>query len=1117
MDWMFLALSSMGNSQRKVAETFVQRLLGKGEIHPAVAILIGLGEASDAIEVYVSQRYYMEAVLLTCLIYPRDWQRISHLVRKWGEVAVAEKQPELAVRCFSCTSMEASDAYLSPRAQDAAYAAQQAHIMGALSPPLSPPGSSSDAHTRMKPENSGLKLITSFNQKGGAAAASAAAGGVTPIDGLSAMTPGPNFRSSRLDPNTASARTVTPGGYGRKRLPSRSAVERLPTSDATPLATHSHSAFPTTTAESVRSGSRHSRSQSFSSAASMSSDRLPLPDSLRNISSRSVMTSQSDLPRHATLPSPAHGIFDNYQTRSSSRNGSRNRKPDGLHLDMNEKVIELGPETGGTGYHTTTTDASSVSRVTAERQGEVGSPPLTGASLASTKVRAIDNYISSLQEANFYAQQQRVADKQRASSRQRGESRNRRDASETRESRDPRGRSGVRYIKPSKRSPSSPVSMSPDDPALQLANQTFDDENFYRVTSPVEGRGRSRSKGRGTSKHRSSSKTSKRAESPRSTRASRSSSKVKPLKVASRRASPDRLPLSSTRGRSATRGDGSLQRSPSSPLPMSAQAKLYRDDEEFEAANSGGSGESGGERGDRTRSRTRQRSTSRRATGRSGSARRDGSPDRHRPRERSTSRHPVQDSIPEISEEDMPEPARKTSTRTASRSRLPRVQTDLSSAGRAMSKKELAAKELEERRLSLARRPSAPSIPHPHEIEKSRSPLSTRSPLQEGLNSASRMTHTPMSAVSERGYRPEFPAPAPQGTVTGTSTSSVPIGLPATPRAMRHPKYMTADPKDGDDIPAIPEIPKDFAQDKKELKEAEDSPMLLPATTYSANNTPRSASVPVENLFHNAHQRRGSASGSGPGHARKTSGGGSVSKVTASIDQAISESNVVIVEEPIEADPPILPELQHLAGPPPPPPPPGPFQRNNSAPGNVMTVESPLDRHATPAAMTSTTGTSQGSRATTPAVETLRPGPAPSQSPQTHRRGRGSVSENVGSKFRSVRDRMRSTSRNRVRSPANDDLTSLTPSPYESVMPPVTYPQIRRDSLGRTGSPPSHLQQVAPYESVIPPMPGMPAVAPETAAPENDRNQPFQGYRNPKEIRANMPPDMLQQGVYQRP
>lgn len=84
-DWMLLALSNMGQgSQKKVGEAFVQRLLEKGDIHPAVAILLGLGEHNDAIEVYVSQKHYMEAVLLTCLIFPTDWQRQSFLVRKWG-------------------------------------------------------------------------------------------------------------------------------------------------------------------------------------------------------------------------------------------------------------------------------------------------------------------------------------------------------------------------------------------------------------------------------------------------------------------------------------------------------------------------------------------------------------------------------------------------------------------------------------------------------------------------------------------------------------------------------------------------------------------------------------------------------------------------------------------------------------------------------------------------------------------------------------------------------------------------------------------------------------------------------------------------------------------------
>jgi hypothetical protein len=69
-DWMLLALSNMGQgSQKKVGEAFVQRLLEKGDIHPAVAIFLGLGEHNDAIEVYVSRKYYMEAILLTCLLF----------------------------------------------------------------------------------------------------------------------------------------------------------------------------------------------------------------------------------------------------------------------------------------------------------------------------------------------------------------------------------------------------------------------------------------------------------------------------------------------------------------------------------------------------------------------------------------------------------------------------------------------------------------------------------------------------------------------------------------------------------------------------------------------------------------------------------------------------------------------------------------------------------------------------------------------------------------------------------------------------------------------------------------------------------------------------------------
>jgi hypothetical protein len=162
-DWMLLALSNMGQgSQKKVGEAFVQRLLEKGDIHPAVAIFLGLGEHNDAIEVYVSRKYYMEAILLTCLLFPRDWQRQSFLVRKWGEFSVSHGKAELAVRCFSCMGLETTEPWFSPRAQDAVFSAQKQALLGSqLSPPLSPP---SIGGSRVAARMASLKLVTDFTR-----------------------------------------------------------------------------------------------------------------------------------------------------------------------------------------------------------------------------------------------------------------------------------------------------------------------------------------------------------------------------------------------------------------------------------------------------------------------------------------------------------------------------------------------------------------------------------------------------------------------------------------------------------------------------------------------------------------------------------------------------------------------------------------------------------------------------------------------------------------------------------------------------------------------------------------------------------------------------------------
>ena len=127
-------------------------------------------------------------------------------------------------------------------------------------------------------------------------------------------------------------------------------------------------------------------------------------------------------------------------------------------------------------------------------------------------------------------------------------------------------------------------------------------------------------------------------------------------------------------------------------------------------------------------------------------------------------------------------------------------------------------------------------------------------------------------------------------------------------------------------------------------------------------------------------------------------------------------------------------------------------------------------------------------------------------SPHTHRRGRGSGSENLGMTFKRVTERMRSTSRGpqRAKSPPT---TRAEVSPYESV-PEMSFP--RGPS---THSPPANHVKHESYFGQIPPPPPPPPQPMEQVIPPSDVNQSF--YRTPKELRANMPPNTLQPGVYQ--
>jgi hypothetical protein len=335
-----------------------------------------------------------------------------------------------------------------------------------------------------------------------------------------------------------------------------------------------------------------------------------------------------------------------------------------------------------------------------------------------------------------------------------------------------------------------------------------------------------------------------------------------------------------------------------------------------------------------------------------------------------------------------------------------------------------------------------------------------------------------------------------------TSTTSVPIGLPANPRAMRHPRYMSAEP-DQDDIPAVPSIPANLQYKQHAQEESHDDlGPLLPATTFGQPIVPpsRAASAPPQELYQNQGMpsypfpSRRPSIGSPRGHQRQNTSPEilpptnykriSPPPITASIAETIHENDVVVIDvDEISAPPPVLSQLQHLATPPPPPPPP----LNLGGPGNLGMINIAIDEYS-------------GGKP----MDVSPTGPPNTTSPHSHRRGRGSVSDNLGMTFKRVTDRMRSTSRSRAKSPPF--MRAADVAPYESV-PEYAYPRgINQRSPSIDGN--NH----DTYFNNIPPPPPPPPQPMEQVIPPSE-DQAY--YKHPKELRANMPPATLQPGVYQ--
>ncbi|KAG7410421.1 hypothetical protein Forpi1262_v017540 [Fusarium oxysporum f. sp. raphani] len=314
-DWMLLALSGIGGhtSQQKLGHTYVQCLLETGDVHTAVTIILGMGDHNDAIEVYISHKRYMEALILTCLSAPS----------------------QLAIRCLAYTDQEFTEPWASPSAAQLNFQAMTPSIPEVLSPPLSHRGPQ-----RSIAKISALKLITSFGDQIQKSKFFAADGGQTPL--AAGVTPiaesagSPAFsHASNNQATTAFLRTSNNSRFnipfsarGRGHLPSigeipsdlnrdalRSAVLSAVPYDYAPRSVH---------ARTLSGNDNMTMGTALQCAATAS------PMMMREHAQRVVQPSERDFP-----PPPDHATMLKMQQASrSNRNGSRDRIPVGLNLQL---------------------------------------------------------------------------------------------------------------------------------------------------------------------------------------------------------------------------------------------------------------------------------------------------------------------------------------------------------------------------------------------------------------------------------------------------------------------------------------------------------------------------------------------------------------------------------------------------------------------------------------------------------------------------------------------------------------------------------------------------------------------------------------------------------------
>ncbi|KXG47735.1 uncharacterized protein PGRI_016050 [Penicillium griseofulvum] len=994
-DWMILALSQMsGQGQaNKVGQAFVQKLLEIGDIHTSAAILLGLGDKNDAIEVYVSRNHFMEAILMTCLLFPSDWQRQSYLVRRWGEHVVTHSQQQLAIRCFMCTGAEPSEPWSSPSVQQTSSFAEmvrasplnspepsQANMM----PPPVRPRSASNSKPAVK--TPALKLITSFDGQPGRFRfpglksddrTPTNAPGITPIAESavpdSAMSPG-GFGSYKLNNiqslNHAMSRTNTPA-FNRRRLPSigETPVDVHPPSFSSRSNSYSQNEY-SSTSENEREQSQDEKESNSGFLTLSAAKYNPDSDSLKP-SPQTAVQGKDKFAAIKGLPSPAAGVFEAL-TNDDHRNGSRDRKPDGLQIETLEG--ERNPKDRSDLIPSAKSTASTVHSYASAR-----SPSVSG--------RSIDQYISSLDEANYHARKLRphTPGRGRRNPDDTASQSSRRDTS-----RDTRGMSERRYIQPAKRSPSSPVPMSPEELARYHTGESETRKSKSRTRSSSKARGSaSRNRQRSSSRHTAN------------------------------RIGTDKRDASN-RGRSSDR-QGSSVRSPSSPLPMAypTEGASHDVDNPLRLVE-----------GNQKRLRSRHRSASRRRAEKGSTSKTDGS---------SETRHKTSQSLSTLQPGPTSDPWAQQASALEQLSSMVFGQENTSNAhsnGQPSSaanepqdtapprtpfvtlaekkRREIAAAELEARRLSLARNPSAPNIPFPGELQSARSPIESSPPFS-GTSS-----YFQRAPSRNKATQSKISTDYPSSSDSNSSRSGMPGGLPATPRAMRHPKYGGTG-QDEERPPSVPIIPTDnsfFLSNARYQGDAAERigrsmSVPVPESQYSAPSMPND--LPMHPRFNPALPRSRSSSRSRAKDHNRTSSGGYVSgtspHVQVSIEETIEhamqgESSAHYETIPPPPPPPILPELQHLNTPPPPPPFP-PSAAPVSPRESSATIDIAIDNNEDlgrilPRAMTAAPALNGNSNA-------VDPRQSASRMSFDHRRNRSS-NESFTNKLRSL-TRMRNNSR----------------------------------------------------------------------------------------------------------